>query len=140
MHWFSYYNKWTPQENYYYSAKHTGFRPNDEGRSEGTYTKHCSLDDKSDGFHWYLSYMKFGMARCSRDVQTDIRRHHMTREEGVRLVRRYDGEFPKKYFPWFLNYLDITKDFFWEVMDRYREKSNVWKKIDGKWVLMYVVS
>ena len=37
------------------------------------------LDDMLDGFHWYLSYMKFGMGRCSRDVQTDIRRNHITR-------------------------------------------------------------
>ena len=28
MHWYSYYNKWTPQENYYYAYKYTGFRTN----------------------------------------------------------------------------------------------------------------
>ena len=26
MHWFSYYQKWTPQENFYYAAKHTNFK------------------------------------------------------------------------------------------------------------------
>ena len=66
--------------------------------TEGTYTKHVSLDDMLDGFHWYLSYMKFGMGRCSRDVQTDIRRNHITREEGIRLVNKFDGNFPKKIF------------------------------------------
>lgn len=139
MHWYSYYNKWTPQENYYYCFKHTGFKPNPEGRSEGTYTMYVSLDDKLDGFHWYLSYIKFGMGRCSRDVQTDIRRHHITRQEGVALVRRYDGEFPRKHYEWFKNYLDIDDDFFWHVMDRYREKSNVWEKENGKWILKYQV-
>ena len=133
MHWFSYYNKWTPQENYYYATKYTGFINNPEGRSEGTYTKHVSLDDKADGFHWYLSYMKFGMCRASRDAQTDIRRHHMTRDEGVILVNRYDGEFPKRHFNWFLDYVNVSEDFFWQVMDLYREKSNVWKKVNGKW-------
>ena len=140
MHWYSYYKKWTPQENYYYSFKHTGFRPNPEGRSEGTYTMYTSLDDKLDGFHWYLSFIKFGMGRCSRDAQTDIRRHHITRQEGVALVRRYDGEFPKKYFEWFKNYIDIDDNYFWYVMDRYREKSNVWKKVDGEWILQHIVS
>lgn len=139
MHWYSYYKKWVPQENYYYSFKHTGFRPNPEGRSEGTYTMYVSLDDKLDGFHWYLSYMKFGMGRASRDAQTDIRRHHITRDEGIALVRRYDGEFPKRHFKWFLNYLDITEDYFWYVMDRYREKSNVWEKVNGVWQLKYQV-
>jgi N-acetyl sugar amidotransferase len=140
MHWYSYYNKWVPQENFYYSAKHCGFQCNPEGRSEGTYTKHVSLDDKADGFHWYLSYMKFGMCRASRDVQTDIRRHHITREEGVRLTRRFDGEFPIKHFQWFLEYVGISEDYFWEVMDRYREKSNVWEKDGKEWRLKYIVS
>lgn len=140
MHWYSYYVKWTPQENYYYSVKHTGFMPNDEGRTESTYTKYASLDDKSDGFHFYLSYMKFGLGRASRDAQQDIRRNHITRDEGVILVRRYDHEFPKKHFGWFLNYLGITEEFFWQVMDFYREKSNAWKKEYGKWVLRHVVS
>ena len=139
MHWYSYYNKWTPQENFYYVAKHTGFETNPEGRSEGTYTKHVSLDDKADGFHFYLSYMKFGMCRASRDVQTDIRRHHITRDEGVALVNRYDGEFPNRHFKWFLEYMDVSEEYFWAVMDFYREKSNVWGKEDGEWVMKHPV-
>lgn len=139
MHWYSYYDKWIPQENWYYSVKYSGFKMNPEGRSEGTYTKYISLDDKLDGFHWYLSYMKFGMARASRDAQTDIRRHHLTREEGVALTRRYDGEFPKNHFQWFLDYLNTDEEFFWEVMNTYRDISNVWEKVDGEWKLMHIV-
>lgn len=140
MHWYSYYNKWVPQENWYYAAKHVRFEANPEGRSEGTYTKYVSLDDKADGFHWYLSYMKFGMCRASRDAQTDIRRHHITREEGVRLVRRFDGEFPQRHFRWFLDYMGVTEEFFWQVMDMYRSKSNVWEKVNGDWRMKYVAS
>jgi len=139
MHWYSYYHKWVPEENYYYCVNHTGFQPNPEGRSEGTYTKYVSLDDKQDGFHWYLSFMKFGMGRASRDVQTDIRRHHITREEGVALTRRYDGEFPQRHFQWLLNYLDISEERFWEVCNYYRSLSNVWEE-DGKdWKLLHQV-
>ena len=139
MHWYSYYHKWIPQENYYYAFRHTGMRPNDIGRTEGSYTRHASFDDKADGFHFYLSYMKFGMGRASRDAQTDIRRNHITRDEGVALVRRYDAEFPARHFQWFLDYLDIEEEYFWEVMDHYRELSNVWKKENGAWVLKHVV-
>lgn len=140
MHWFSYYNKWTPQENYYYAVTHLDFEANPEGRSEATYTKYVSLDDKADGFHFYLAYMKFGLGRCSRDAQQDIRRHHITREEGVALVKRYDHEFPQRHFRWFLDYLGITEEFFWQVMDMYREKSNVWEKVNGTWRLNHVVT
>ena len=140
MHWYSYYQKWVPEENYYYVVQHTGFEPNPEGRSEGTYTKYVSLDDKLDGFHWYLSYMKFGMGRASRDAQQDIRRHHITREEGVALTKRYDGEFPQRHFQWLLDYMDVDEEYFWEVCDFYRSLSNVWEKVNGEWELMHVVS
>jgi N-acetyl sugar amidotransferase len=139
MHWFSYYQKWTPQENFYYAAKYADFVNNPEGRSESTYTKHTSLDDKADGFHWYLSYMKFGMGRASRDAQTDIRRNHITRDEGKILVNRYDEEFPARHFDWFLKYSGITEEFFWEVMDMYRGHSNVWSKNNGQWQMNYPV-
>ena len=138
MHWYSYYHKWTPQEHYYYAYKHTGFRPNPEGRSEGTYTMYVSLDDMLDGIHWYQAYAKFGMCRCSRDVQTDIRRNHITREEGIALVKRYDGEIPKRDLSFFLNYTGIEEEYFWYVIDRYREISNVWKKTKGKWEMPYL--
>jgi len=135
MHWFSYYEKWTHQENFYYCVKHLEFETNDEGRTKSIYTKYASLDDKQDGFHFYLSYMKFGMGRASRDAQQDIRRKHITRNEGVALVNRYDGEFPKNHFDWFLEYLDIDESFFWYVMNFYREKSNVWEFRDNKWIM-----
>lgn len=140
MHWYSYYQKWTPQENFYYAVKHTNFKLNDLGRSESTYTRYSSLDDKMDGLHWYLAYMKFGLGRCSRDAQQDIRRHHITRKEAVALVNRYDHEFPSLYFNWMLDYLQLDETMFWDVMDFYRDKSNVWKKEYGKWILKYKAS
>ena len=139
MHWYSYYTKWTPQENFYHAMKYFDWQTNPEGRSEGTYTKHVSLDDKADGYHWYLSYMKFGMCRASRDAQQDIRRNHITRDEGVALVNRYDGEFPMRHFAWFIDYMGITEEFFWEVMNLYREKSNVWIQKNGEWVMTHPV-
>lgn len=140
MHWYSYYQKWTPQENFYYVLKHTGFQLNNEGRTESTYTKYASLDDKADGFHFYLGYLKFGLGRASRDAQQDIRRNHITREEGVALVHRYDHEFPKRHFRWFLDYLGISEGLFWQIADFYRAKSNVWERVNNEWKLKYIVS
>lgn len=137
MHWMSFYKKWVPQENYYYAIEHTGFKANPE-RSEGTYSKYASLDDKTDGFHWYLGYIKFGMGRASRDAQMEIRNNHITRDEAIALVKRYDGEFPQKYFKDFLEYLGITEKDFWEVVDFYRKNSShLWKKVKGEWKLRH---
>lgn len=138
MHWFSFYKKWVPQENYYYAVENTGFKANPEGRSEGTYSKYASLDDKTDGFHYYMAYMKFGLCRATSDAAHEIRDGHLTREEGVALVKRYDGEFPKKYYNEFLKYLGITEEEFWQVAEMYRSP-HVWKKVGGEWKLRHTV-
>ena len=72
----------------------------------------------------------------------EIRDGHLTREEGVSLVRKYDGEFPAKYFPDFLSYIGIGEKEFWEVIDFYRGLSpHIWgKDQDGKWKLKHTVS
>lgn len=136
MHWFSYYHKWVPQENYYYAAEHTGFQANPDGRSEGTYSKYASLDDRLDGLHYYLGYIKFGIGRATSDSAHEIRDGHITREEAVALVNRYDGEFPKKYFKDSLEYLGISEEHFWEVVDRFRTSSpHLWEKDGTIWRL-----
>jgi len=137
-HFFSYYHKWKPQENYYYSVENTGFKPNPE-RSEGTYSKYASLDDKMDGMHYYMRYVKFGLGRCVEDAAHEIRDGHITREKGIALMKRYEGEFPKKYFKDFLEYLDITEEHFWDVVDSWRAP-HLWKKIDGEWRLKHPIS
>lgn len=136
MHWLSYYRKWVPQENFYYAQKHTGFTANEAGRSEGTYSKYASLDDKQDGFHFYLAFIKFGIGRATSDAAHEIRDGHITREEGVALVRRFDGEFPKKHFRWFLEYLGITEEHFWKTVDSYRPP-HLWEKVKGEWTLKH---
>ncbi|MEI6079332.1 MAG: N-acetyl sugar amidotransferase [bacterium] len=137
IHFYGYYRKWVPQENYYYCVEHTGFTANPV-RNEGTYSKYASLDDKIDGYHYYLAYIKFGIGRCTSDTAHEIRDGHITREEGVTLVRKYDGEFPKKYFKEFLEYCNITEEYFEEVIDSWRSP-HLWDKVNGVWQLKHKV-
>lgn len=138
FHWFSFYKKWIPQENYYLATEHTGFQANPEGRSEGTYSKYASLDDQTDGFHFYLAFIKFGIGRCTSDAAHEVRDAHITREEGASLVKRYDGEFPSLYFKEFLEYLDINEEQFWKVVNKFRTP-HVWKRANGEWRLRSAV-
>ena len=133
----NYFLKWDPQENYYYCARNTGLKPNPE-RSEGTYSKYASLDDKFDGFHYYMRYIKLGLGRCIEDTSHEIRDGLITREEGIDLIKKYDGEFPKKYFNEFLNYLEISENEFWKIVDSWRME-HLWQKINGKWVLKHPI-
>jgi len=136
-HFFGYYKKWTPQDNYFYAAEHTGFEPNPE-RTEGTYSKYASIDDKLDGLHYYMKYIKFGFARATDDASHEVRDGHITRDEAISLVKRFDGEFPEKYFNDFLDYLDISNAEFWDVVDSWRPP-HLWKKESNQWKLKTTV-
>lgn len=139
IRFFGYYKKWVPQENYYYSVENTGFIANPDGRSEGTYSKYASLDDRIDGYHYYLGFIKFGIGRATSDAAHEIRDGHISREEGVALVRRYDGEFPMKHFREFLDYTGFTEEKFWDIVDGFRPP-HLWEKSGQKWRLKHQVS
>jgi len=138
VHFMSYYHNWSPQDHYYYAKNHSRFQCNPDGRSEGTYTKFSSLDDRIDGQHYYTTYIKFGQARAAHDACRDIRDGFITREEGLALVKKYDGEFPKRYFQEVLKYMQITEERYWEVIDGARSP-HLWEKIGGEWRLKHAV-
>ena len=128
-----YFLKWDPQECFYYAVQNTGFKTNSE-RTEGSYSKYSSIDDKIDPFHYYCTYIKFGIGRTTYDAAQEIRNQKISREEGVALVNKYDDEFPKKYFKEFLNYLDIDEKTFWSTVDHFRSP-HLWTKKNNKWFL-----
>jgi len=134
IHFLSYYKYWDPQENYYYCREKTGFLPNEE-RSEGTYSKYASLDDKFDGFHYYLGFIKFGIGRATSDSAHEIRDDKISREEGIQLVKKFDGEFPNKYLEEFLDYCQIDAKTFHAIIDSWRS-DHIWNQDNfGNWFL-----
>lgn len=138
VHYLGYYLKWDPQECYYYAVEHTGFQANDE-RTEGSYSKYSSIDDKIDPFHYFTTLIKFGIGRATYDAAQEIRNGKITREEGVNLVHKYDQEFPAKYFHEFLDYISLSEAEFWETVDQFRSP-HLWEKHGGNWRLRHVVS
>ena len=138
VHYLGYYLKWTPQECYYYAVEHMGFEANPV-RTEGTYSKYNSLDDKIDGFHYYTAYIKFGLGRASSDASQEIRNRHLTRKEGVALVRRFDGEFPQRYFHEVMDAVGIAPARFLELCDAFRSP-HLWRREGSRWILRYQVS
>ena len=133
VHYLGYYKKWDPQECYYYAVENTGFRANSE-RTEGTYSKYSSIDDKIDMFHYYTTLIKFGMGRATYDAAQEIRNGKISREEGNNLVKKYELEFPKKYFKDFLEYIDISEEQFWTTVDSFRPQ-HLWVKQNNQWFL-----
>lgn len=139
VHYLGYYLRWIPQEVYYYAVEHTGFKAR-PFRTQGTYSKYNSIDDKIDDLHYYTTFIKFGIGRATYDASQEIRNNHLTREDGVALVKRFDGEFPDRYFSEIMEYLDIDGDYFCnELANRFRSP-HLWRIDDnGKWQLRHTV-
>jgi N-acetyl sugar amidotransferase len=139
VHYLGYYLKWTPQEVYYYAVENTGFKARPH-RTQGTYSKYSGIDDKIDDLHFFTTFIKFGIGRATYDASQEIRNRHLTREEGQALVKRFDGEFPDRYFKDVMDYIGMDSKYFHELCDKFRSP-HLWSKDkNGHWVLNHNVN
>jgi len=154
VHYLGYYLKWHPQECYYYAVENGGFQASPE-RTPGTYSKYNSIDDRIDDFHYHTTFTKFGIGRATYDAAQEIRNDEITREEGVALVKKFDGEFPERFADEIFKYLSIPqkdytsawamfeqpimdKDYYLNLADKFRSP-HLWKRDHGKWILRHTV-
>jgi N-acetyl sugar amidotransferase len=133
VHYLGFYLRWHPQETYYFSVENTGFMPNWH-RTEGSYSKYSSLDDKIDWLHYYTTHTKFGLGRATYDSAQEIRNGDITRDEGIALIRRYDGEYPRQYLDACLRYMDLSEEQFHEVIEEARTP-HLWRQTSDGWQL-----
>lgn len=154
IHYLGYYLRWHPQGCYYYATEHSDFTAAPE-RTPGTYSKYNSIDDKMDDLHYYTTHVKFGIGRATYDAAQEIRHNEITREEGVTLVRRFDGEFPERFIDELFRYLSLPedefpeaaahleqpmmdRDYFDQLTDRFRSP-HLWTFENGAWALRHPI-
>lgn len=147
----SYFIPWHQQSNYYYTIENSKNFTISPERTVGTYTKYSSIDDKIDDLHYYTTFIKFGLGRVHYDVAQEIRCGDITKEEGIKLINNYNGEYPKRWMKELCEYLSINpnespkirnlvKDpwfdekHFNNLCDKFRSP-HLWKFVDDKWVL-----
>lgn len=125
VHYMGYYERWDPQSSWYYAQEH-GSQECRPSRSDGTYSKYNSTDCKIDDLHWWCYHVKFGIGRCTHDAAQEIRGGHISREDGVARVKKYDGEFCNTYEKDILEYINVpefpalTKETLFDLSDKFR--------------------
>ena len=133
-HYYGYYTKWNVKENFRYVSSKIDFKTAERGRTYGTYTNFDSLDDYMDDLYYYLNYIKFGYGRCIRDLSRHIQKGEISRNEGLILAEKYDGEYPEDSVPFILDYLEISENQFLSIIDSNRTTS-IWEKNNNnEWV------
>jgi len=85
----------------------------DEPGNTGDLYGVTSLDEDWVTLNQMIKYYKFGFGRASDYVNEMIRMGTITREQGIDLVRRYDGACSDKYIADFCAFIGITPGAFW---------------------------
>jgi N-acetyl sugar amidotransferase len=135
-YYFSYFFKWSMFENYNFVKKNLpNFKENSEGRTEGTFTNFDSLDDKIDDLYYYMQYIKFGFGRATRDVSRLIQNKHLNKLEGLKFIKEFDGEYPKRNLEIVLDYLSLNQYDFDEIINKHRNLE-IWKTKNNNWELI----
>lgn len=154
VQYLGYYLPWHPQELYYFAVENGGFKASPE-RTTGSYSKYSSIDDKMDDFHYYCTYIKFGIGRATYDSAQEIRNGEISREEAVSLVKKYDGEYPSRFEKECFEYLSLnlksfpvaaknfeepvlSKQYFDNLTDSFRS-NHLWKKEQDQWKLRHTI-
>jgi len=93
---------------------------------EGSIVNYENLDNHQTGIHDYFKFLKFGFGRATDLACLHIRRGNLTREDGLRLVKRHDGKFPWTCLGMplekILEYIEMDFDEFVAICDRFTNK------------------
>jgi N-acetyl sugar amidotransferase len=100
-------------------VKQHGFSVKEDGPIEGTYTNYENLDEKMHGLHDYLKFVKYGFGRATDHACIDIRNNRISREEGLKLVKEFDGKYPHFGVSEFVKYSGMTKEEIDSILDSF---------------------
>lgn len=101
----------------------------------GDINGYTALDEDFVTVNQMIKYIKFGFGRVTDQAAEGIALGHMDRQTGIDLVTRYDGKCDPVYIRRYCQYLGISEDKFWEIVESVRGK-DIWEKDDhGNWKL-----
>jgi len=135
--WLGWYVKeWSQPGNAEFSIAHgLTVRPEGFDPAEfGTYVSSNALDSDLQQVNQLLKFVKFGFGNCTEHACYDIREGRLSRKEAIELIRKYDGKCGAQYIDKFCDYIEISIEEFWRVVNSYR--GPMWEKdAKGQWML-----
>ncbi len=106
--------------------------------AEGSMLNYENLDNNFHGIHDYFKFLKFGFARATDQACLQVRRHRITREDAIDIVRLHDGKFPWSYLGKsledMLKGIGVELDEFIRICDKFTNKRIFRRNEDGSLV------
>ena len=135
-----YVKEWSNTSNTEFSvSRGLSGRPGHDPNKTGKINPYFSIDADLKVVNQMLKYLKFGFGSTTDEVCYDIREGRMTREEGIELVKKYDGKCSDSYIREWCRYIGITEKEFWKVTDKWVNKKLFRKNKWGKWEPKFTV-
>ena len=97
-----------------------GFTKHD-GPMEWTFLDYENLDTKFVAIHDYFKFLKFGYGRATDQASIEIHHGRMSREEGMKMVEKYDNKMPTKHLNEFCNEMDISIVGFYALYEKFKK-------------------
>lgn len=98
-----------------------------------------ALDDNYVAFNQMIKYLKYGFGRTTDYMNEEIRIGRITREEAIKITEKFDGTCDDKFIEMFCKHIEISKQEFWEIIDKFVNKDLFEKNAEGKWVRKFKV-
>ena len=139
--WLQYYVKeWSQVYNADFSiARGLRGRWTEDLKDLGRYRRNSALDSDMQIPNQMIKYLKMGFGFATDEACYDIREGRLSREEAKWLVEQYDGKCGEQYIEQFCDYISITKEEFWRVVDGYVNRKLFYKDESGKWIPKFKV-
>ena len=101
-----------------------------DSNNTGTFTNFAQNDQALVALHTYMMFLKFGFGRTSADAAIEVRRGAMDRNQALTLVKLYDGKYPIEFENEYLDYYELSKKEFHNILDKFANKKILKKQND----------
>ncbi len=98
-----------------------------------------ALDEDWTPMNQMLKYLKYGFGRTTDYINEDIRLKRISREEGIDIVKKYDGSCSQEFIKSFCDFIEITVEEFWDIVDPVVNKRYFKKISQGNYVPLFKV-
>ncbi|MDA9882905.1 N-acetyl sugar amidotransferase [Flavobacteriaceae bacterium] len=126
------YFKWDPETSLEVASKN-GFLKRKEGPKTGYYN-YADIDDDFISIHHFIKWYKFGFTRLFDNLAIEIKKGRMNIDDAKKIILKNGIQEPTKDIIKFCNYMGITKDHFYSIVEKFRDPK-VWTFHNGKWII-----
>lgn len=134
-----YAKEWSQVRNADFSVARGLLGRQDDLHEIGRYRRYTGLDSDLIIANQMIKYFKFGFGFATDEVCYDIREGRLSRKDAIWLVNEYDGRCGDRYIKIACDYLSISKEEFWTVVDKFVNRDLFKKDENGKWIPRFTV-